>query len=158
MIYRLFVSEIPAEQVVFHQHVSHAILHRLGNLWQSENNGKLVAREQAYGFVLGFALALARGVYELTPKWFRRSLGARTCSQTTALLDLCQVAMQTVTDHCWFRNLIQAVVIEEQVLTEVTDQPILLSQTQGVRRYTFTEVVDFRVRKIIYSKNVLPFR
>ena len=78
MIYSLFVSEIPAEQVVFHQHVSHAILHRLGNLWQSENNGKLVAFEQAYGFVLG-ALAFARGVYELTPKWFRRSLGARTC-------------------------------------------------------------------------------
>ena len=37
-----------------------------------------MAFEQAYGFVLG-ALAFARGVYELTPKWFRRSLGARTC-------------------------------------------------------------------------------
>ena len=79
MIYRLFVSEIPAEQVVFYQHVSYPILHRLGNLWKSENNGKLVACEQAHGFVLGFALAFARGVYELTPKWFRRSLGARTC-------------------------------------------------------------------------------
>ena len=64
---------------------------------------------------------------------------------------VCDANLQTVTDPCWFRNLIQAVVIEEQVLTEVTDQPILLSQTQGVKRYTFTEVVDFRVRKIIYS-------
>ena len=95
MIYRLFVSEIPAEQVVFYQHVSYAILHRLGNLWKSENNGKLVACEQAHGFVLGFALAFARGVYELTPKWFRRSLGARTCLQTTPLLGLSQSAMQT---------------------------------------------------------------
>lgn len=45
--------------------------------------------------MLGFALAFARGVYELTPKWFRRSLGARTCSQTTAILGLSQFAMQT---------------------------------------------------------------
>lgn len=73
MIYRLFVSEIPAEQVVFYQHVSHAILHRLGNLWKNDHNEKLAACEHAYGFVLGFALAFARGVYELTPKWFRRS-------------------------------------------------------------------------------------
>ena len=50
---------------------------------------------------------------------------------------VCDANLQTVTDPCWFRNLIQAVVIEEQVLTEVTDQPILLSQTQGVKRYTF---------------------
>lgn len=64
---------------------------------------------------------------------------------------VCDANLQTVTDPCLFRNLTQAVVIEEQVLTEVTDQPILLSQTQGVKRYTFTEVVDFRVRKIIYS-------
>ena len=62
---------------------------------------------------------------------------------------VCDANLQTVTDPCLFRNLTQAVVIEEQVLTEVTDQPILLSQTQGVKRYTFTEVVDFRVRKII---------
>ena len=103
--------------------------------------------------MLGFALAFARGVYELT-------LVSPFAGCSHLLADYCSFRpepggdanLQTVTDPCLFKNLIQAVVIEEQVLTEVTDQPILLSQTQGVKRYTFTEVVDFRVREIIYSE------